>query len=287
MTVREMSGVLLVVSAVAAPGCATVQPVPPDVVAPIERRLPSLPSTPAPASDGKGLLVLDSVSGTARAERVAGRVSVRGGSFWSRTGTWGAEGVVWEPLCTTTPCAAYVPYGPQRVALESNDHPARRAVFDVQVTDKPQALRASLPATIPESSKHLTGSLLLGGGFAGFSAGLVLATIPVNVSSDTPLSQQSVSPTALGAGIALLGLSTISGIVGAILMSKGGSSMHYDERVVQWELEPGELTTTPRTDGQSVGEPVAPGPASAPRPGSGAASARGAASAPAAKSSPR
>jgi hypothetical protein len=85
----------------------------------------------------------------------------------------------------------------------------------------------------------------------------------------------------------LLGLSTISGIVGAILMSKGGSSMHYDERVVQWELEPGELTTTPRTDGQSVGEPVAPGPASAPRPGSGAASARGAASAPAAKSSPR
>src|SRR5581483_7692832 len=119
---RRFVGLLLV----AVPGCARLPP-PADIRAPLERTVPALPSPLVSPPAGRGLVILDSVSGPARATRMRDSAL----------------------LCSTTPCAASLPYGTQTVLLESNVDTQRQGAYLVDVTDRPVVLRASLDADLP------------------------------------------------------------------------------------------------------------------------------------------
>ena len=130
-----------------AAGCASLPP-PADVSAPIERTVPALPATPTSPPPGRGLVILDSVSGPARATRIVAPPPSTVPAGVARRAS-GAEDQGSTLLCSTTPCAAYLPYGAREVLLESNVDVQRSAAYLVDVTDRPVVLRASLDANRP------------------------------------------------------------------------------------------------------------------------------------------
>jgi hypothetical protein len=195
----------------AAPGCASLPP-PADIAAPIERTVPALPSPPVLPPAGRGLVILDSVSGPARATRVRDSAL----------------------LCSTTPCAASLPYGTQEVLLESNVDPRRRGVYLIDVTDRPIVLRATLDADLPAGPGRAAGAVLFVSGLGCTTVGALIA------SHDDGRPNEGLD----AAGWTALGVGAAVALLGGVLWSNNAPA-HYEGHAIEWNLEPGAVPAGP------------------------------------------
>lgn len=214
-----------------AAGCATLPP-PADLSAPIERILPALPSPPSAPPAGRGLVILDSVSGPSRATRVLAPLpsAVPAGVSFRRAGDQGST-----LLCAATPCAAYLPYGTQEVLLESNVDTDRQATYLLDVTDRPLVLRASLDANLSAGRGRVAGAVLLVSGLASMAIGLTMVANNEEERSNQGLAVASWSALGVGAAVAL---------IGGILWSHN-APVHYEGHAIQWNLEQGAIPAAP------------------------------------------
>jgi len=219
-------------------GCAATGLPSPDVASSIAPEVPELERHPPPAGPGMGLVVIDSVSGPAEAERVTGRGSATSepGDPWSyrfggrRTDHWVSK----ELLCTSTPCASYMPYGEHEVTLVSNEDPRRSATYVVDVTDKPRALRASLDESVPGDTSYWLGVVGLGAGAAALAAGAYFLASPTAPGG-------GLTPDEGVAAATLLGTGAVLGIVGGVLFLRGHGPRRYEGHGIEWTFDESDL----------------------------------------------
>jgi hypothetical protein len=220
-----------------------------------EQKLPELPIPPAPPPPGKGLVVIDSTSGSASIARVTGETKMEathvssvvvGNGYGTAFGLTRANATELAPVCEATPCAAYLPYGQHQLVFESNDEDGRRSVFPVTSSDTPTAMRVTLNDRVPGSGpRPLGGAMMVGGGLvAALGIFMVAASFPETGVGDPHASADDWTKNR-GAGVGLLGLGVGLVVLGAYLFGTATPPRKVVGQSVQWRLDAAQPARSP------------------------------------------
>jgi hypothetical protein len=207
-----------------------------------QKLLPALDAPPSRPADGTGVVIVDSEDGAATVARITGQSRIRAtytyynGGF-SGVGLTHGSATQTAPVCSTTPCAAYLPYGQHELVFDSNEDEGRRTVFNVTSTEVPSVMRVTLNGQIPASKSYGFGLATMGVGIASSLVGVLLVSgaashqVPdASGGHSEPVREPVIGGVALGIGGLVL-------VIGGILFATAEPAHSVVGQSIQWPLE--------------------------------------------------
>ena len=207
-----------------------------------QKLMPPLAAPPSRPAEGIGVVILDSEDGPAYVARVTGQSRIRAtytyynGGF-SGVGLTHASATQTAPVCSSTPCAAYLPYGQHELVFDSNNDGGRRTVFNVTSTEVPSVMRVTLNGQIPATKGYGYGLATMGVGIVSSLIGVLLVSgaashqVPdAGGGHSEPVREPVIGAVALGLGGLVV-------IIGGILFATAEPAHSVVGQSIQWPLE--------------------------------------------------
>ena len=208
---------LLILSLLSSACVATLPPPPAPSAADVPANVALLPSSP-----GKGRVLLEATNGPASVDEV---VAHENGVVYGRRGTWSTESEVTRPVCTETPCAANLDYGPHDLRFHALTGSDDVGDARVNVGTGDSAVLSTMGRQTSGGAGHAAGILALYFGASALAAGTAMTGVAA--------AQDDGNKTVLYAGGATLGIGAGLAVLGAVLVlldrpaQQEGSSAQY------------------------------------------------------------